>query len=251
MEDRGETNTFAVIESLTGWWDQAGLDSVVGDSPVNWLAEEGPEKSQAAAATIANAATKQAEAAEAPAIAWPTDIASLRNMVIDGAQLPGNIYSPARFAPIGPENCEVMVISDLPDILDTQEVVTSPNAPLLHRMFAAIGIELADCYRTWLATSMPSTLEVPEQDLPELAKFIRHQITLIRPKSIVILGSSACRALLSEELMNARSELRNINHDGLNIPTLTTFHPRTLISRPGMKKQAWRDLQMFAKRAVQ
>ena len=36
--------------------------------------------------------------------------------------------------------------------------------------------------------------------------------------------------------------------NGRNIAALTTFHPRTLIARPAMKAQAWRDLQMFAKR---
>lgn len=250
MEDRGETTAFAVVESLTGWWELAGLDSAVGETAVNWLADDAPEKSQAAAA-IAIAAKKQSQPRAAPAIAWPTDIATLRDMVTDGAALPGNTYSPARFAPIGPEICEVMIISDLPDILESPDAVTSANAALLHRMFTAIGIDANICYRTWLATSMPSTAEVPEQDLPDLAAFMLHQIKLIRPKSVVILGSSACKALLSEELMNARAELRNINHDGLNIPALTTFHPRTLIARPAMKKQAWKDLQMFAKRAVQ
>lgn len=250
MEDRGETTAFAVVESLTGWWELAGLDSAVGDTAVNWLADDGPEKSQTAAA-IATVVKKQAEPLAAPAIAWPTNIAALRDMVTSGSNLPGNNYGPARFAPIGPETCEVMIISDLPDILETREATTLANAALLHRMLAAIGIDTVDCYRSWLATSMPSTAEVPEQDLPELAAFMLYQIKLIRPKSVVILGSSACKALLGEELMNARAELRNINHDGLNITTLTTFHPRTLIARPAIKKQAWKDLQMFAKRAVQ
>ena len=249
MEDRGETTAFVVVESLTGWWELAGLDSAVSDTSVNWLADDAPEKAPNAAA-VASAAQKQAEAPAAPVIAWPTDIAALRDMVTSGAPLPGNTYGPARFAPIGPESCEVMIISDMPDISETAKTAKSVNAALLHRMLAAIGIDAADCYRTWLASSMPSTSEVPEQDLPELAAFMLHQIKLIRPKSVVILGSSACKALLSEELMNARAELRNINHDGLNITTLTTFHPRTLIARPAMKKQAWKDLQMFAKRAV-
>jgi DNA polymerase len=97
---------------------------------------------------------------------------------------------------------------------------------------------------------MPPAGEIPATDLPELAHFMLHQIQLIKPKSLVILGSAACKALLGEELMHARTELRNIVHDGLNIPTLATFHPRTLIARPAMKKQAWIDLQMFAKMVV-
>jgi DNA polymerase len=182
---------------------------------------------------------------------WPTDIATLREMVVGGAPLPGCAYGPVRFPSVGPVSCDVMVISDLPDILPSPETTASLNAALLQRMLAAIGIDIAQCHCTWLATSMPSTAEVPENDLPDLAAFMLHQIRLIRPKSLVILGSAACKALLGEELMHARAELRNVNHDGRNITTLATFHPRTLIARPTMKKQAWRDLQMFAKRALQ
>jgi DNA polymerase len=177
----------------------------------------------------------------------------LRDLITNGASLPGNNFGPLRMAPIGPLNPEVMVISDLPDIWDEHQTdrSTSANSNLLRRMMSAIGIDLSECFCTWLASSTPSTGEVPEQALPELTDFMRHQIKLVRPKSLVILGSTACRALLSEQLMNARAELHNVNHDGRNMAALTTFHPRTLIARPAMKAQAWRDLQMFAKRAAE
>ena len=249
MEDRGKITAFAVVESLSGWWELAGVDSAVGESTLNLLAQDAADTSP----NMPNAATaekKQAEAPATPSIMWPTDIAALREMVVGGAPLPGNAYGPIRFPSVGPVSCDVMVISDLPDILSSPDTTTSLNAALLQRMLAAIGIDIAQCHCTWLATSMPSTAEVPENDLPDLAAFMLHQIKLIRPKSLVKLGSSACKALLGEELMHARAELRNVNHDGRNITTLATFHPRTLIARPAMKKQAWRDLQMFAKRVL-
>jgi uracil-DNA glycosylase family 4 len=241
-----------VVESLSGWWELAGVDSAVRESTVDLLAQDAVDTSPNASVVAAAAAEKkQAEVPAMPAIMWPNDIAALRQMVVSGAPLPGSAYGPVRFPSVGPVSCEVMVISDLPDILPTPETMKSLNAALLNRMLAAIGIDSAQCYCTWLATSMPSTAEVPENDLPDLAAFMLHQIQLIRPKSLVILGSAACKALLGKELMNARAELQNVNHDGLNITTLATFHPRTLIARLAMKKQAWRDLQMFAKRVPQ
>jgi len=250
MEDRGKITSFAVVESLSGWWELAGVDSAVGESTVDLLAQDAADTSpHIPVATTAG--KKQAEAPATPSIMWPTDIATLREMVVGGAPLPGCAYGPVRFPSVGPVSCDVMVISDLPDILPSPETTASLNAALLQRMLAAIGIDIAQCYCTWLATSIPSTAEVPENDLPDLAAFMLHQIKLIRPKSLVILGSAACKALLGEELMHARAELRNVNHDGRNITTLATFHPRTLIARPAMKKQAWRDLQMFAKRVLQ
>jgi DNA polymerase len=251
MEDRGETTAFAVVESLTGWWELAGLDAAVHETAVNLLADDALAGTQLP--VVSATAKQETDVPPAPQIEWPIDVATLSEMVTSGAPLPGNAYGPTRFAPVGPANCDVMIISDLPDIIDAggAPAAIAANAALLRRMMSAIGIDISDCYCTWLATTMPSTGEVPVHALPELAAFIRHQIKFIRPKSVLILGSSACIALLSEELMNARAELRNINHDGVNITTLTTFHPRTLIARPAMKAQAWRDLQMFAKRAVQ
>jgi len=250
MEDQGKNTTFAVVESLSGWWELAGVDSAVHDITANLLARDTVDASPAMP-TLTNTEKKQAELPVAPAIIWPSDIATLRVMVANGAPLPGNAYAPIRFPPIGPDSCDVMVISDLPNILDSYDMHMSSNITLFHRMLAAIGIETAQCYCTWLATSMPSTGEVPEKDLPDLAAFMLHQIKLIRPKSLVILGSAASKALLGDELMHSRAELRCVHEDGLNLPTLVTFHPRTLIARPAMKKQAWRDLQMFAKEVLQ
>ena len=88
MEDRAETSTFAVVESLTGWWALAGLDSAVSDSAVNWLADDALEKSPTAP-LVDTPAKKPAEPVKAPAIAWPIDIAELREMVASGAPLPG------------------------------------------------------------------------------------------------------------------------------------------------------------------
>ena len=248
MGDRLEITAFNVVESLTGWWELAGMDAAVSDTSVNWLA--GEASADAAIMPVKTAASpKITPPPAAPSVTWPGDISTLRTMVTLGAPLPGNTYSPVRFAAVGPEICDVMIVSDLPDIIETSESNSAANAGLLTRMIGAIGIETINCYCTWLASSVPSTEEVPERDFAELAAFILHQIKLVRPKSLVILGSSACKALLNEDLMNARTAIRDVNHDGLNIATLTTFHPRTLIARPTMKAQAWRDLQMFANRA--
>jgi len=250
MEERGKITAFAVVESLSGWWELAGVDSAVQDKTVDLLAQ-GAVAPSPNAPNASPSKKKQTELPATPTIMWPNDIFTLREMVAKGAPLPGNTYGPIRFPPIGPDSCDVMVISDLPDILNRSETPASSNAALLDKMLAAIGIEIAHCYCTWLATSMPSTGEVPENDLSDLAAFMLHQIQLIKPKSLVILGSAACKALLGEELMHARAELRYVHHNGLNLPTLATFHPRTLIARPVMKKQAWQDLQMFAKKVIQ
>lgn len=252
MEQQGQLAASRMIDSLTGWWELAGVDAAVSEMPVNWLeldakadAVEIPPVAAPAPKEIASTAPVK------PAVDWPSDIDTLKAMIASGTALPGNDFGTRCVTPVGPAACEVMVISDLPDQdeLGVGTLGSGTTGILLGRMLAAIGIKLTDCYWTTLATTIPPTGEIPENALQYLASFSRHQIGLIKPKSIFLLGSSACKALLGEELMKTRAELRNINHDGSNMAVLTTFHPRTLVARPAMKAQAWKDLQMFAKRA--
>jgi uracil-DNA glycosylase len=252
MEQQGQIAASRMIESLTGWWELAGVDAAVGEMSVNWLVlDEQAETTPNLPPPVVASKEMAPVTPDKPAVQWPSDIDSLKSMIAAGAALPGNDFGTRYVAPVGPASCHVMVISDLPDQdeLSARALGSGATGALLGRMLAAIGIDLPHCYWTALATTIPPTAEVPENALQNLADFARHQMALVKPKSVILLGSSACKALLGEELMKARAELRNINHDGSNMAVLTTFHPRTLIARPAMKAQAWKDLQMFAKRA--
>jgi uracil-DNA glycosylase len=249
MEHQGQLAASRMIDSLTSWWELAGVDAAVSDTPVNWLEDEAKVEATHEAVVPAPAANDLPTAT--PAITWPADIDTLKADIAGGAALPGNSFGSSFAKPVGPARADVMVISDLPD-QDEANAGTLGNGTtgaLLARMLAAIGITLADCYWTALATTIPPTGEVPESLHPQLAAFTLHQIGLVKPKSLILLGSSASKALLNEELMKARQNLVDLNHDGSNMSVLTTFHPRTLVARPAMKAQAWKDLQMFAKRA--
>jgi uracil-DNA glycosylase len=249
MEQQGQFAASNMIESLTGWWEQAGVDAAVGETPVDWLAVDA-KPDAAVDQAVPLPAAKDIQPAK-PAIDWPSSIEALKAAIAGGAPLPGNGFGNSFVSPTGPAACDVMIVSDLPDQDETgAEILGSgTTGALLTRMLAAIGIPLADCYWTALATTVPPTAEVPETSFAELAAFARHQIGLVKPKALILLGSSASKALLGEELMKARQSLGNLNHDGSSMAVLTTFHPRTLIARPAMKAQAWKDLQMFAKRA--
>ena len=247
MDEQGQFAATQMIESLNGWWELAGVNSAVGDEAVDWLVLDAKPEA------VAPAPIKQVPQPELPVKAkaeWPQDIEVLRRMISEGAALPGNTFGGHSVAPVGPDKAKLMVISDLPDAddLSAGKLGGGATGKLLERMLAAIGMKLSDCYSTTLATTTPATGELPDSVLPELAAFVRHQINLVDPDSIIILSSSACRALLGLELMEARGNLQDFNHDGGKKAVLTTFHPRTLIARPQMKAQAWKDLQMFVKK---
>ena len=94
MEDQGKNTTFAVVESLSGWWELAGVDSAVQEKTLDLL-ERDAVVSSPTMPTLSNTEKKQAELPVAPAIIWPSDIATLRVMVANGAPLPGNAMPPS------------------------------------------------------------------------------------------------------------------------------------------------------------
>ena len=246
MDQRGQFTASDMANSLHSWWELAGVDCAVGDETVNWVTLDAKLE---IAAPPPNKPEHLTELAAKTKIEWPNEIEGLRTMIATGAALPSNAFGNRHIAPVGPSNASLMIISDLPDgdEVATGKLGSGATGKLLARMMAAIGVDLADCYWTALATTIPATGELPDSALPDLADFTRHQTDLIEPKRIVVLGSSTCRALLGLDLMEARQNLQYINYVGGKKAVLTTFHPRTLLARPQMKAQAWKDLQMFVK----
>ena len=80
-----------------------------------------------------------------------------------------------------------------------------------------------------------------------VAAFARHHLTLAAPRRVLLLGDFASRLLLEAPMLESRGSLRYINHNGADMAAINCFHPRTLLARPGFKKQAWQDLQILMK----
>jgi uracil-DNA glycosylase len=243
--------------SLLAWWRDAGVDYVTEDQPMNWLSPkmaapvvgrfvESPvvEKQPLAPPTVLPKQT---------ALAWPEDLLALKALVQQKADLPGLSYGGNCAVPVGETGATAMAIGDFPD---DEEILAGQfgaggTAKLLTNMLLAAQIVPDLSYLTALALSRPAAGSLPKNDLAPLADFARHQIKLVQPKVVVIFGAAACEALLAEELMSARGQLRFINHDDRKTAAVATFHPRTLMAQPQLKAQAWKDLQMLIRKDYQ
>lgn len=249
-----KTQTDAIAASLVDWWKMAGAVYSHDETAVDWLA---PEEHELEFLTISSRQETRLVSTqpivERPAIAsaaWPDNIAGLHHAIANGHLLPSNKYGGKSASPAGNVNAQLMIIGDLPDVeeVDAGSMGAGALGELLIKMVAAIGFELGNCYLTALATTRPATGELPDDDYDLLAKFALHQIELVNPQSILILGSATCRALLGADLIAARQNLPDINHIVGNKAATPTFHPRTLLARPTLKAKAWQDLQMLAKK---
>lgn len=251
-----------LAENYVSWLRDAGVDTVPEASSINWLeAEPKAEKAEQAdkaGLMVPPASPKEpARKAIAPQVKtaktllnkgqWPKNLDSLREMMASGAALPGNHYGGKNVAPTGEANAKTMLLLDLPERSDIEagQLASGKQGILLKNMMAAIGIEISQCHITALSFTRPPTGALPEQDFEILADFVRHQCDLITPKQIILFGSSVSTALLGAELMKARGNLHYFNHNVEKVAALTTFHPRTLLTRPQMKAQVWKDLQIL------
>jgi uracil-DNA glycosylase len=237
-----------MVNSLVDWWKNAGVDYFVCDDPQNWFADSVETESQ----SLESKSTITPVLQETPpfisaAHKWPSDINILCSEMKVSCLLPGSGFGGKAAAPVANSAAKLMIVSDIPDVDEIEAGMIGAGAAgkLLTNMLAVINLKLDDCYVTALATTRPATGELPEHSFAESAGFMMHQMKLVKPKAMLVLGSTACQALLNAELMSARGNLHYINHDGQKVTAIPTFHPRTLLARPILKAQSWRDLQIL------
>lgn len=243
-------------ESILAWWRDAGVEYLCQDEPLNWL--EMPAANPLPARTIEKAgieAASPAVDAKRPGIAppksdWPKDFASFVAAIRSDASLPGNGYGRRLAPPVAAENAELMVVCDFPDEaeLDAGQMGHGASGQLLKAMVAACGYDPAHVHIAALAHSRPASGALPSHDAAELARLARHHISLVRPQRLLFLGTAVSEILTEKDLMTARAGLPDFNQDGRSMATVATFHPRTLIARPILKRQAWQDLQAIVKK---
>ncbi len=246
--------------SLVEWWAMAGVQYDCLESPVNWLEPEPARQivSEKTPETVRQHQNVQANIVPNTPIAapivdtasWPQSLEALTAALAQGAALPGNCYGGKSAIPAGKQHSSLMIIGDLPDDdeINAGQIAQGASGQLLSNMLKAIGLDITACFITALATTRPGIGELPEGDATKLAPFMLHQIELVKPKQILILGSAACMALLNADLAAKRGCLENINQDGEKVSAITTFHPRTLLAQPMLKATAWKDLLMLKKK---
>ncbi|HET9352523.1 MAG TPA: uracil-DNA glycosylase, partial [Sphingomicrobium sp.] len=92
-------------ESLINWWQEAGVDVAVGESPRGWLRSN--QAPPPATAPVANVTQPNAQT-----------LADLREWLASSVQLPLASASARRILPHGPDHADVMLLSDSPALED-------------------------------------------------------------------------------------------------------------------------------------
>ncbi|HET9941289.1 MAG TPA: uracil-DNA glycosylase family protein [Candidatus Eisenbacteria bacterium] len=113
---------------------------------------------------------------------------------------------------------------------------------LLTKMIEAIQMKRADVYIANVLKCRPPENRTPiPSEVEKCLPYLEQQIALVRPDLIVALGLSAAQGLLGTKASMGALRGRMFEYKG--VPLVATYHPAALLRNPGLKKDAWVDLQ--------
>jgi DNA polymerase len=254
-----ETGTRA-LESLLGFWAEAGVDTAFADEPVDRVAERvrpqpaarhAAAKPAAAAGPDVSGAVDEARRLAAEA----QDLTALAAAIaaFDGCGLKFEGARQAVFSR-GAADAPVMVIGEAPGAdEDAQgQPFVGRAGKLLDKMLGAAG--LGD--RVFITNTVfwrPSGNRNPTaQEQLVCAPFLERAIALVQPQFLLLAGGASAKAMLQrpEGILSLRGRWFDwTSADGaLALPALPTLHPAFLLRQPAAKKRAWADLLMLSER---
>ena len=118
---------------------------------------------------------------------------------------------------------------------------------LLDNMLAALDIARGN--KVYIANAVkcrPPGNRTPEaSEMAACRPYLERQITLLKPKVIVLLGKAAVHTILHDD--KSLSALRGQRFEYAGIPVVVTYHPAYLLRNLPEKAKAWEDLLLARK----
>ena len=122
---------------------------------------------------------------------------------------------------------------------------------LLNKMLKAINIDRNKVYITNVVNYRPPNNRKPEPaEITRYSNFLREHISIIDPKILILMGSSAMEALFGSKIRisKERGAWKEVIVNQKTYLTMITFHPAYLLRQPDQKKYSWSDLKEIRKK---
>jgi DNA polymerase len=225
-------------ESALSWWEEAGVDTIVGEQPRDWLA--GPKPAAIKAAGPVEVAVP------APAEALPGELPAFQAWLATTDAIPFASASAPRVMPTGDPAAGLMAITDVPTAEDVASGIlfSGETGALVDRMFAAIGRDRETIYLASFSPIRPPAGRIDKAGVEVLARTMRHHVGLVAPRALLIFGDACARALLGLNMTQARGRWHEVGTPAGPVRALVTLRPQDLLTR-SIKALAWADLQML------
>lgn len=144
----------------------------------------------------------------------------------------------------GDRRADLMVVGEAPGSEEdrTGRPFVGAAGRLLDTLLLSAGFRREEVYIcNVLKCRPPGNRDPRPEEIRTCAPYLRRQIELVAPRTIVALGRFAAQTLLETDASLTR--LRGIEHQYRGIPVLVTYHPAALLRNPAWTRAAWEDLQ--------
>ena len=153
-------------------------------------------------------------------------------------------------------NSPVMLIGEAPNAEEDQTggVFLGEIGNLLKKMLIAINIKKENIYCTYAVNFRPPEDRKPNTaEIKKYAPFLQKHISIINPKIIILMGSTAMESLmgLNGKISNERGKWKEVIVKNINYNVIITFSPSYLLRVPENKKHSWEDLKKIKKKITE
>ena len=148
----------------------------------------------------------------------------------------------------GKPDSPIMLIGEAPSAIEDEASKTFQGevGTLLDKMLLAIEIKRDSIYLSYAINFRPPEDRKPtSQEIKRYSIFLKKHISIIDPKLIIVMGSSAMEALTGSgnKISKERGNWKEIILDNKTYPMMISFNPSYLIRFPENKKYSWEDLK--------
>ena len=153
----------------------------------------------------------------------------------------------------GNVNSPIMLVGEAPGIEEDKFNTTFKGeiGDLLNKMLLAIEIKRQNIYSSYAINFRPPEDRKPtSQEIKRYSVFLKEHISIIDPKIIILMGSSAMEALtgINSKISSERGKWKEVILKSKTFPVMITFNPSYLIRFPENKKYSWEDLKKIKKK---
>tara|TARA_Y100000590_G_scaffold467754_1_gene647773 strand:- start:614 stop:1318 length:705 start_codon:yes stop_codon:yes gene_type:complete len=152
----------------------------------------------------------------------------------------------------GNEQSQIMIIGEGPGQKEDEigKPFVGDAGNLLNKMLKAINIKRDKIYITNVVNYRPPKNRKPEpNEINRYSQFLKEHISIINPKIIILMGSTAMEAILgsNKKISKERGQWKEVIIKQKNFKVIVTFHPAYLLRKPDQKKYSWEDLKIIRK----
>ena len=152
-------------------------------------------------------------------------------------------------------NSPIMLVGEAPGIMEDNTGLTflGEVGDLIQKMLSAINIKRENVYSTYALNFRPPEDRKPtSKEIKRYSQFLQKQISIIKPKLIILMGSTAMESLtgLNSKISIERGKWKEVIVKNTTYNVIITFNPSYLLRVPENKKYSWEDLKKIKQKVV-